>query len=202
LTNASHFASAISSRRVVVLSDGTPWRPLINVKDMARAIEWAIGRDPDAGGHFLIVNAGTDAWNYQVYELAEVVAGAMPGTEVSINRQAPPDKRSYRVDFSLFETLAPSHRPQADLLGTVDVLRGGLEAIGFQDPDFRNSSFMRLQVLADLTSRGLLNAKLEWIDKPSASMGDFSLRTSRSRSLPSGAGLGVSLSGHDSTRGR
>ena len=113
-------ACAISTRRITVLSDGTPWRPLINVKDMARAIEWAIGRDADAGGDFLVVNAGADAWNYQVHELAEVVAQAVPGTEVSINREAPPDKRSYRVDFSLFQALAPAHQPQADLLGTVD----------------------------------------------------------------------------------
>ena len=113
-------------RRITVLSDGTPWRPLINVKDMARAIEWAIERDADAGGDFLVVNAGTDAWNYQVHELAAVVAEAVPGTEVSINREAPPDKRSYRVDFSLFKSLAPAHQPQADLLGTVDALRKGL----------------------------------------------------------------------------
>jgi nucleoside-diphosphate-sugar epimerase len=158
-------ACAIANRRITVLSDGTPWRPLINVKDMARAIEWAIERDADAGGDFLVVNAGTDAWNYQVRELAEVVAEAVPGTEVSINREAPPDKRSYRVDFSLFQKLAPAHQPQADLLGTVGALLKGLQAIGFSDGDFRNSSFMRLHVLADLASRGLLNEALEWTDK-------------------------------------
>src|SRR6186713_2568307 len=59
-------ACAISTRRITVLSDGTPWRPLINVRDMARAIEWAIERHADAGGDCLIVNAGTNAWNYQV----------------------------------------------------------------------------------------------------------------------------------------
>jgi nucleoside-diphosphate-sugar epimerase len=158
-------ACAVSTRRITVLSDGTPWRPLINVKDMARAIEWAIGRDAAAGGDLLVVNAGTDAWNYQVRELAEVVADAVPGTEVSINREAPPDRRSYRVDFSLFQALAPAHQPQADLQGTVDGLRRGLQAIDFRDGDFRNSSFMRLRVLADLTSRGLLSEALEWTDK-------------------------------------
>lgn len=138
---------------------------MIDVKDMARAIEWAIGRDADAGGDFLVVNAGNDAWNYQVHELAEVVAQAVPGTVVSINREAPPDKRSYRVDFYFFQALAPAHQPQADLPGTVEALRKGLEAIDFHDQDFRNSSFMRLRVLADLTSRGLLSGTLEWTDK-------------------------------------
>jgi nucleoside-diphosphate-sugar epimerase len=158
-------ACALSTGRITVLSDGTPWRPLINVRDMARAIEWALERNADAGGDCLIVNAGTDAWNYQVHELARAVAEVIPGTEVSINQAAPPDKRSYRVDFALFQSLAPAHQPQADLIGTIDALRKGLAAIHFHDPDFRNSSFMRLRVLADLTARGLLNPALEWTDK-------------------------------------
>jgi len=161
-------ACALSTGRITVLSDGTPWRPLINVRDMARAIEWALERGADAGGDFLIVNAGTNAWNYQVHELAHAVAQAIPGTVVSINDAAPPDKRSYRVDFSLFQSLAPAHQPQADLAGTIDALRNGLTAMHFHDQDFRNSSFMRLRVLADLMSRGLLSRTLEWADKHSA----------------------------------
>lgn len=160
-------ACAIADRRITVLSDGTPWRPLIDVKDMARAIEWAIERDAQAGGDFLIVNAGSDVWNYQVHQLASAVAAAIPGTQVSINREAPPDKRSYRVDFSLFRSLAPAHQPQSQLDGTIDELREGLTAIQFHDSNFRNSPFMRLRVLADLRSRGLLNETLEW-SRPSA----------------------------------
>jgi nucleoside-diphosphate-sugar epimerase len=158
-------AGAISTGRVTVLSDGTPWRPLINVRDMARAAEWAIERDGAAGGDFLVINAGSNRWNYQVRELAEAVAGVIPGTEVSINQAAPPDRRSYRVDFGLFQALAPNHQPAADLPGTIRVMYEGLSAMKFRDADFRNSSFMRLRVLADLTSRGLLNDVLEWTDR-------------------------------------
>jgi nucleoside-diphosphate-sugar epimerase len=179
-------ACAMSTGRITVLSDGTPWRPLINVQDMARAIEWAIERDADAGGNFLVVNAGADAWNYQVHELAACVAAAFPGTEVSINREAPPDKRSYRVDFSLFRALAPTHQPQADLLGTVDGLRTGLQAIDFHDKDFRSSSLTRLYVLADLRSRGLLSEALGWADERRVSPATASARS---------AGLASSASG-------
>lgn len=160
-------ACAVATGRITVLSDGTPWRPLINVRDMARAIEWAVERDAQAGGEFLIVNAGSDVWNYQVHQLARAVADAIPGTQVSINREAPPDKRSYRVDFSLFRSLAPAHQPQSHLAGTIEGLRQGLTAIQFQDSNFRNSPFVRLRVLADLRSRGLLNETLEW-NRPSA----------------------------------
>lgn len=155
-------ASAVATGQISVLSDGTPWRPLINVRDMARAIEWAVGRGVDRGGPFLVVNAGSDAWNFQVRELAEAVARAVPGTEVSINRDAPADKRSYRVSFALFSRLAPDHQPQADLEGTIAGLREGLAAMGFSDPNFRNSSWMRLHVLHDLRQRGLLTDALRW----------------------------------------
>jgi nucleoside-diphosphate-sugar epimerase len=57
-------AAAISTGKITVLSDGTPWRPLINVKDMARAIEWAIARKSENGGRVLVVNTGSDVWNY------------------------------------------------------------------------------------------------------------------------------------------
>ena len=158
-------ASAVATGRIDVLSDGSPWRPLINVQDMARAIEWAVTRNSSDGGDCLVVNAGSDEWNYQVRDLAEAVARVISGTEVSINRSAPPDKRSYRVDFSLFRTLAPDHQPRADLQGTIEALREGLADMRFNDAEFRNSSFIRLQVLADLERRHLVGPKLEWVGR-------------------------------------
>ena len=75
-------ACAIAAGEITVLSDGTPWRPLIDVEDMARAISWAIVRRSEDGGKFLAVNAGRDEGNYQVRELAEAVAEQLPGTRV------------------------------------------------------------------------------------------------------------------------
>src|SRR5690606_8175502 len=86
-------AGAVSSGEITILSDGTPWRPLIHVDDMALAIEWAVTRPAENGGAFLSINAGSDEWNYQVKDLAEAVAAVVPGTMVSINPEAVPDKR-------------------------------------------------------------------------------------------------------------
>jgi nucleoside-diphosphate-sugar epimerase len=155
-------AGAIAAGRITILSDGTPWRPLINVNDMARAIDWAISRDVDKGGRFLAVNVGSDAWNYQVKDLAEAVAVVMPDVDISINKDAQPDKRSYRVSFDLFKQLAPQHQPAVDLISSIRGLKDGLEKMNFADPDFRNSRLMRLKVLMDLQSRGLLSETLEW----------------------------------------
>ena len=158
-------AGAVASKRITILSDGTPWRPLINVRDMARAIDWAISRDVANGGNFLAVNVGSDGWNYQVKDLAEAVADQIPGVEVSINKDAQPDKRSYRVNFELFRKLAPQHQPQVDLITSVRELKEGLEKIAFKNENFRGSNFMRLNILEQLQNRGLLNEKLEWIKK-------------------------------------
>src|SRR5256885_310752 len=153
----------ISGRHGVpsILSDGTPWRPLIHIRDMARAFDWAITRDASPGA-FLAVNVGSDAWNYQVKDLAEAVAKVVPGVSISINKDAPQDSRSYRVDFGLYRALAPSHQPQVDLLTTIRELKTGLESMGFNDPNFRGSKYMRLEVLRGLRQKGLLDDKLEW----------------------------------------
>lgn len=157
-------AGAVASKQITILSDGTPWRPLINIKDMARAIEWAISRDEADGGKFLAVNVGSDEWNYQVKDLAEAVANVIPDIDISINKDAQPDKRSYRVNFDLFKKLAPEHQPKYDLITTVKELKDGLEAMTFSDNNFRNSKFMRLKVLTHLIEKELLNEKLEWTE--------------------------------------
>lgn len=155
-------AGALATGEITVLSDGTPWRPLIDVADMARAIEWAIGRTPETGGNVLLVNVGSTSGNYQVKQLAEVVAAQLPGTHVSINRDAPPDKRSYQVDFSLFAKLAPSHVPAVSLANSVRNLRDGLRRMNFSDKEFRASSLMRLRTLKEHIEEGRLSVDLYW----------------------------------------
>jgi nucleoside-diphosphate-sugar epimerase len=155
-------ASALATGEITVLSDGTPWRPLIDVADMARAIEWAIGRSPEQGSRVLVVNAGSKDGNYQVRELAEVVAAELPGTNVSINQKARPDLRSYQVDFSLFAELAPDHLPVVPLAQSVRNLYSGLRGMGFSDREFRASSLMRLRTLKDHIAEGRLSPGLRW----------------------------------------
>jgi len=158
-------ASALASKRINILSDGTPWRPLIHVKDMARAIDWAVQRDHRDGGTCLTVNAGSDAWNYQVKDLADAVAKLVPNLEVSINKEAQPDRRSYRVNFDKFAKLAQGFLPAVDLQNAVMDIRDGLTAMKFQDPDFRNGEFIRLVTLRRLRESGQLTDNLEWKER-------------------------------------
>jgi nucleoside-diphosphate-sugar epimerase len=154
-------ASALVNKKIEILSDGKPWRPLINVKDMARAIEWASIRQN--GGDFLVVNAGSDEWNYQVVDLAQAVKKILPDTEIHINPNAQPDNRSYKVDFSLFAKLAPGFTPQYSLEKTIKDLIEGLKESNFNDMDFRNSHLIRLKTLNNLINNKVLNEKLELI---------------------------------------
>ena len=155
-------ACALSRGQISVLSDGSPWRPLIDVADMARAIDWAIDRPVATGGRYLAINAGSDDRNYQVKDLANAVAKAVPGTDVSINTTAPVDSRSYKVDFALFRSLAPDHQPVVNLDQSIQNLISGLKRMNFKDSDFRSSGLMRLKVLQDHIESGRLNDDLEW----------------------------------------
>lgn len=159
-------ASAFVQKKIEILSDGTPWRPLIDVKDMARAIEWALLREPQCGGDFLSINIGSDQWNYRVSELAEAVAEAIPDTIIITNKKAQPDRRSYKVNFNLFKQLAPAkYQPQLDLRTTIANLAEGLNMMKFDDRNFRKSGYVRLNCLSELRHSGLLNDSLEWAQR-------------------------------------
>jgi nucleoside-diphosphate-sugar epimerase len=155
-------ASAIGAKRINILSDGTPWRPLIHVKDMARAIDWAVQRNPRDGGSFLTVNVGSDTWNYQVKDLAEAVANLVPNVEISINKDAQPDKRSYRVNFDKYTKLAHGFLPAEDLKSSVRDLYDGLMAMQFHDQEFRTGALIRLVTLKRLRDNGQLTDDLKW----------------------------------------
>ncbi|HTL46595.1 MAG TPA: SDR family oxidoreductase [Verrucomicrobiae bacterium] len=154
-------ANALFSGRIDILSDGTPWRPLIHVRDMARAFEWAVQRDPSAGD-YLVVNVGTDAWNYQVRDLAHAVQRHFPEAVVSINEKAAPDRRSYRVNFSLFRSLAPDHQPRISLDMAVRELKAGLEPRDGERGTFDKPKYIRLNVLRQLKSRGVLSETIHF----------------------------------------
>lgn len=156
-------ASAVASGEITILSDGTPWRPLIDVRDMARAIDWAVNRRANKGGDFLSINVGRNEWNYQVRDLAHAIQKLMPKVEVSINTDAAPDKRSYQVNFDRYHELAPDHLPQFGLEQSIVALKEGLERMGFSDKGFRESQHMRLRVLGEHRQSGRLDEELRWV---------------------------------------
>ena len=155
-------ATAMTKGIIEILSDGTPWRPLIHVKDMARLIHWAIERPAECGGSFLTINSGSDEWNYQISELAEHIRGFFPNLTISVNKDAAPDKRSYQVSFRRLKELAPNAYPSISLEEAIVDLKETLARIRFCDTDFRNSNLIRLNMLRSLIKSGFLDHDLTW----------------------------------------
>lgn len=151
-------ASSIATNKIEILSDGKPWRPLIHVKDMGRAIDWAIHRNQEDS--FIVLNAGSNEWNYQVKDLALAVKEIMPEVEVSINENAAPDKRSYKVNFDKFTELAEGYLPVYDLKRTILEIKEELEKIKFNDQAFRKSNLIRLNVVNQLIDGGIVDKDL------------------------------------------
>lgn len=156
-------AGALTQKHISILSDGTPWRPMINTKDMALAMDWSISRAASNGGSFLAVNTGSNEWNTNILSLAEATAQVIPGVKISTNPDAPPDKRSYRANFDLFKKLAPNHQPRENLISTVEDIRNNLVQMNFNDSNYRESQLIRLKVIGKLIDLGWLNENLEWI---------------------------------------
>lgn len=157
-------ASAVINKEIKILSDGSPWRPLIHVKDMARAIEWAVIRGEETAA-FIAVNVGHESWNYQIKDLAYAISDLIPGTRVSINTDATPDKRSYKVSFKLLAQLAPDHLPKITLESAIKELLDGINGYLHQGNRFTKTNTIRLEKLRELMKSECLDENLKWQNK-------------------------------------
>lgn len=155
-------AKALTTGSIEVLSDGSPWRPLIHVKDMARAIGWSLDDARGECSPFVTVNVGSSEWNFQIRDLAHAVADELGGISVSVNADAAPDTRSYRLDFSQWRAIAPHHQPQVSLPEAIQDLATNLRPIPDLNPDFRRSPRVRLHQLEAWIASGYLDGELRW----------------------------------------
>jgi nucleoside-diphosphate-sugar epimerase len=104
-------AEAYTSGRVYIKSDGTPWRPIVHIRDIIAAI-LAVLEAPRETMHNEVFNVGMTQENYRISELATIVAETVPGSRVEYAPEGGPDKRCYRVNCDKIRRLLPSFRPQ------------------------------------------------------------------------------------------
>jgi nucleoside-diphosphate-sugar epimerase len=142
-------------------SDGSSWRPLVHVRDVARAT-LALLDAPDAVVRGEAFNIGSDVQNYRIRELAEIVHDRLPQCEVTFAEGASADPRSYRVDFAKFESAFPHCRFEWTGERGVDELARGYEEVGLTFDDFQGHRFIRLGQLRRLLDSDALDAKLRW----------------------------------------
>ncbi len=151
-------AHAFLSGEVLVLSDGTPWRPLVHAKDIARAFEAALVA-PKEAVHGKAFNIGTERNNVTVAEIAEEVVEAVPGSTLRITGEAGADPRSYRVDFSRFREAIPGFDCDWTVKdGAVELIEA-YRTHGLTDHSFKHL-FTRLARLNDRSAAGEIDDTL------------------------------------------
>jgi nucleoside-diphosphate-sugar epimerase len=154
-------AWAHTTGRVKIMSDGTPWRPLIHVEDIGRATLAAV-EAPRELVHGEAFNVGRGEENHQVRDLGEIVERTIEGCEIEYAGSGDPDPRSYRVDFAKFERTFP----EAGLDWTAE--RGARELYdayldsGLTFDQFEGGRYTRLKTLSALLDRGELDGDLRW----------------------------------------
>jgi len=152
--------SAINEKKIVLLSDGKAWRPLIDVKDMSRAMLWSILRK---GEKNLSINTGSNKNNFLIKELAEKVQKLLPGKiDLEINEKNKSDKRSYKVDFSKFNKISGDFKSTIPIEKTILELYSNIKKSKRNFSNFRQSTFMRLVSLEKLILKNKINKNLIW----------------------------------------
>ena len=154
-------AWAHTTGKIRILSDGTPWRPLVHIRDISRATI-ALLEAPRDAVHAESFNIGHDADTYQVRELAEIVREASDGCEVEIAGAGDPDPRSYKVDFGKFARAFPGFEYQWDAPRGARELLDAFRDVGLTFADFEGNRFIRLNQLNRLRADGSLDETLHW----------------------------------------
>jgi nucleoside-diphosphate-sugar epimerase len=151
---------AATTGRIVMTSDGTPWRPLVHILDICEAIACVLAAPRDAV-HNQIFNVGHDADNYQVREIAEIVAGEYPGCELSFGQNGA-DNRSYRVSFAKIHSQLPGFKCSWDARKGAKQLHDVFQRIGLDTSMFEARPFTRLKQLKYLSATGQIDDKFFW----------------------------------------
>ena len=152
---------AHTTSRIRIMSDGTPWRPIVHVQDIARAFAVALVAPRDAI-HNQAFNVGATGENYQVRELAEIVRATVPGCTVEYAADAGPDPRSYRVDFSKLTRTFPDLRPQWNAAFGAKDLYAALQEAQVTLAEFQGRKYIRLAQIKHLLDLGRLDSTLRW----------------------------------------
>ena len=153
---------AYTTGEIRILSDGTPWRPLVHVQDIAQAFLTLLAAPRDRT-HNKVLNVGAAGQNYQVSELSSFVQQAFPGSRVSYADGGEPDPRSYRVDFSKLADLLPEYRPSWDARSGLQQLSQAYREADLTMDEFTGPRYTRLARLKELLDAGQLDDTLRWV---------------------------------------
>ncbi len=160
-------ASAFTTGRVYIKSDGTPWRPIVHIRDIVSAV-LATLEAPRETVHNEVFNVGRTDENYRISELAEIVAETVPGARVAYAADGGPDKRCYRVSCEKIAQKLPGFRPQWTARQGAQELYQACLATGLSREDFEAGKYVRINQIQRLLSLGNLDPSLRWTHQAAA----------------------------------
>jgi nucleoside-diphosphate-sugar epimerase len=153
---------AVTTGEVLIASDGTPWRPLVHVEDIARAFLAVLDAPRDLV-HNEAFNVGRTEENYQIREIADMVRDVVPGSRVRYAEGGGPDPRCYRVDCGKLAATLPAFAPRWTVRRGVEQLYAAFTAHGLTSEEFLSARYLRLKQIKRLQSEGKLDATLRWV---------------------------------------
>ena len=157
---------AYTTGKVRIMSDGTPWRPIVHIEDISNAFAAALTA-PREAIHNQAFNVGANAENYQVRDIAEVVRETVPGCQIEYAGQGGPDPRNYRVNFGKITRRLPEFKPKWTARLGAQELYAAFQRYGLTQEDFQGRRFVRLAQLKHLLNTGCLDNSLRWLDAKS-----------------------------------
>jgi nucleoside-diphosphate-sugar epimerase len=152
---------AFTTGEVLIMSDGTPWRPLVHVEDIC-AVFLQLLEAPREAVHKQALNVGSTEENYQVRDLAEMVRQIVPGSRIRYAGQSA-DSRCYRVDCSKLGQVLPQFRPRWTLREGIQQLYEAYQKHGLTATEFSGPKYQRIRTIQKLRAEGRLDDRLRWI---------------------------------------
>jgi nucleoside-diphosphate-sugar epimerase len=150
---------AFTTGEVTIQSDGTPWRPLVHIRDISRAF-LAVLEAPREAVHNQAFNVGSSSENYQIRDVAEIVRQVVPGSSIRYLEGGGPDPRCYRVDCSKLSRAIPGFKTEWDVRRGATELYDSFVRDGLTAEQF--SRFARINHIQELMAVGQLDASLCW----------------------------------------
>jgi nucleoside-diphosphate-sugar epimerase len=152
---------AFTTGKVMLKSDGTPWRPIVHIEDISRAFLAVLASPPEVV-RGQAINVGRSDQNYRIREIAEIVGQTVPGCEVAFAEGASPDTRNYRVDFTKAAKVLPALVAEWDARKGARQLYESFKANGLAIEEFEGPRHRRIAQIRQLLDQGQLGPDLRW----------------------------------------
>jgi nucleoside-diphosphate-sugar epimerase len=162
-------AWAVTTGRIYLKSDGSPWRPIVHIEDISRAFLAAL-EAPEEAVFNEAFNVGRTEHNYRIRDIANVVAEVVPNCKLELAPEAGPDKRSYRVSFEKIARVLPAFQPQWDVRKGAEQIYAAYRASGLTLDEFEGPRYQRIGHIRKLMKDGLLGMDLRLVEDREAAL--------------------------------